>query len=797
MLRGLDIGKEFFLGLGTGWGKPLELEIPLTSKGTRTPEADEVASTESSTASTPVESKAPTSAPSESEYLAPMKKEKDDELDATKKTVDDAASIGGGLWLSYLFVMFYLAVAAGAVTHNDLFLENPVKLPFLNIELPLLAFFSLAPILFVIVHAYALVHLVMLTEKAKRLHRALHDPERNITRSARENLQWQLPSNIFIQFLSGPPDLRESAFGWLLWFIGWITLVIAPILLLLLIQIQFLPFHSTSITWTHRIALALDLVFIWWLWSKILSGKEGNGFSRSWLRHFSWAAALAASAAVVLFAGVVTTFPGEWQEDKLPGWRFLPALVEWEKPATERDATGNPRAASFKDWAVNAQRLTLHDWLFNEQADFVSRRRFPFSSTLVLPGLNIYDGLKIDDPAKAKWRDTLFFSRGRDLNGAIFDFATLPRVDFDSAELRGASFVGAQLQGALLTRTNLQGARLWSAKLQDAHLSNAHLSNASFDAAELQGAVLNFAELQGASLKRTHLQGALLQEAQLQAADLSQAELQGAFLLGAQLQGADLDGAKLQGAVLDYAQLQGGALSRSQLQGASFVGAQLQGALFEGAALKATDFSRAILWRTDGPLQNPSDVASVKLSDKPDRWAPLSREIDRRPWEYDETKLQPWTNVTYKRLRTLLESLAEGNLRDDALLRITRLDCRSSDATLAPCASSNATVVLNTWQQSLNATSVNSVEYQKQLADALKTFFCFDYVDATHVFHGLEISFPSSASRLGATGSDEPALIDFILSKDCFTSAALTDADRAQLLRSKQWIERERTTSEP
>ena len=45
--------------------------------------------------------------------------------------------------------------------------ENPVKLPFLNIELPLLAFF-LAPILFLIVHAYTLVHLVMLTDKAKR-----------------------------------------------------------------------------------------------------------------------------------------------------------------------------------------------------------------------------------------------------------------------------------------------------------------------------------------------------------------------------------------------------------------------------------------------------------------------------------------------------------------------------------------------------------------------------------------------------------------------------------------------------
>ena len=56
----------------------------------------------------------------------------------------------------------------GAVTHADLFLEKPVKLPFLNIELPLLAFFFLAPMLFRVVHAYTLVHLVMLTDKARR-----------------------------------------------------------------------------------------------------------------------------------------------------------------------------------------------------------------------------------------------------------------------------------------------------------------------------------------------------------------------------------------------------------------------------------------------------------------------------------------------------------------------------------------------------------------------------------------------------------------------------------------------------
>jgi hypothetical protein len=99
---------------------------------------------------------------------------KADDPEAIKQAVDDAATVSGALWFSYLFVLFYLAIAAGAVTDADLFLENPVKLPFLGVELPLVAFFVLAPILFLVVHAYLLVHLVMLTDKAKRFDEELH-----------------------------------------------------------------------------------------------------------------------------------------------------------------------------------------------------------------------------------------------------------------------------------------------------------------------------------------------------------------------------------------------------------------------------------------------------------------------------------------------------------------------------------------------------------------------------------------------------------------------------------------------
>ena len=63
------------------------------------------------------------------------------DLQALRDAVDQAATVSGALWISYIFVFLYLAISAGAVTHKDLFFENPVKLPFLNVELPLIAFF--------------------------------------------------------------------------------------------------------------------------------------------------------------------------------------------------------------------------------------------------------------------------------------------------------------------------------------------------------------------------------------------------------------------------------------------------------------------------------------------------------------------------------------------------------------------------------------------------------------------------------------------------------------------------------
>lgn len=171
---------------------------------------------------------------------------KADDLESLRGAVVDAASVGTGLWLSYLFALFYFAVAAGAVTHRNLLLEDPVKLPFLNVELPLTAFFILGPVVFLIFHGYVLLHLVMLAGKTGAFDKALSDQVADDNRRTR--LRRQLPSNVFVQFLAGPRDVRYGVVGVLLKAVAWISLVFAPIGLLGLFQLQFLPYHDPVIT---------------------------------------------------------------------------------------------------------------------------------------------------------------------------------------------------------------------------------------------------------------------------------------------------------------------------------------------------------------------------------------------------------------------------------------------------------------------------------------------------------------------------------------------------------------------
>ncbi|WP_172783161.1 MULTISPECIES: hypothetical protein [Bradyrhizobium] len=207
---------------------------------------------------------------------------KANDLDALRGAVVDAANVSAGLWLSYLFVLLYLAIAAGSVTHRDLLFEKSVKLPFLNVELPLVAFFIMGPALFLVVHAYVLLHFMLLADKAGAFHQQLRlqiDDD-----DIRASLRRQLPSNVFVQFVAGPPGVRSGGVGLMFRLIAQISLIVLPIGLLMLFQLQFLAYHSEQVTWWQRVAVVIDLALIWAIWPSINRGRIARLRLRNSLR---------------------------------------------------------------------------------------------------------------------------------------------------------------------------------------------------------------------------------------------------------------------------------------------------------------------------------------------------------------------------------------------------------------------------------------------------------------------------------------------------------------------------------
>src|SRR5439155_12236403 len=84
------------------------------------------------------------------------------DVEALERSLNDSATRVSTIWVSFLIFSLYLLTAAATVEHRQLVLAEPVKLPVLNIELPLWGFFFLAPVLFVIFHAYVLLQVLLL-----------------------------------------------------------------------------------------------------------------------------------------------------------------------------------------------------------------------------------------------------------------------------------------------------------------------------------------------------------------------------------------------------------------------------------------------------------------------------------------------------------------------------------------------------------------------------------------------------------------------------------------------------------
>lgn len=302
------------------------------------------------------------------------------DLTPFQEAVNESATRARGLWLGYISLVAYLFVSAGTVTHRDLLLESPVKLPLLDVDLPLLGFFTVAPILLLINHFYLLLQLMGLSRRVRKFNEAMATT--NLDPSRRFVERRKLDSFVMVQLLGGTTEDRKGLTSIYLKWIVDITLVIAPILLLLSLQISFLPYHHEAITWLHRCALIMDLALLWLFWPAIRLGR----WAPPTLDRSSVPALL--TAVTVSFSILFATFPGETVHQTRSLAQFDCIIgVKFETRDEEEDVGETTCANGYG---------TLSEGLFFDHVDqSTSSRRSLFSSTLVLPDKTLIDVTKL------------------------------------------------------------------------------------------------------------------------------------------------------------------------------------------------------------------------------------------------------------------------------------------------------------------------------------------------------------------------------------------------------------------
>lgn len=504
------------------------------------------------------------------------------DVDELQGSLNDAAGKASALWTTFVTLELYLMIAFGSVTHRNLFLESPVKLPLLNVDLPLVGFFIVAPTILVILHFYVFLQLLALAAKAQDYDALLKQAVP--VASDRQYMRHRLDSFLFLQFLAGPPKQKQGFNGFWLRLIAWITLVGLPVLILLQGQATFLPFHRSEVTWFQRGILVIDLIIIWHYWNNI---RVADDSFVPFIKNAVWVAIGALlSLCVAVFSIGVATFPGEWTDQHFPSARIVPTT--W--------------------WPVEADDWdSLHALLFAGASDEVTGQpRSLFSNRLVLTSQIFVDPDKID---KAVVGLSL---RGRDLTQAVLA----------GSDLRKADFTGALLDGAVLRAANLENANFGCAASQPSSFNCTSLRGADLTLAKLQGSFLAYVNLDGAILKSAHLQGANLGGASLVGAELQSADLRGAYLASAHLHGANLSSAQLQGALLVRTELQGAKISLTDVRGASLVNASV--------------------WHTYGvPMIDSAELDSIDAVAPP--WLDSTNPIPAKPDEQRKS-FDKWRN---------------------------------------------------------------------------------------------------------------------------------------------------------
>ncbi len=379
------------------------------------------------------------------------------------------------LWFGFLAFGAFVIVAAGSADYLSIFSERPVNLPVLNINLPLVGFFIVAPLLLTIFHVFFLVKLLLL----KEVHDNFEQQVAADIKSESDRLQIRKLTNtsIFLQVMrerSGNDRMMRV----LLWAIIVVTVLLLPLAGLVETQGMFLAYQSNAVAWWHRLLIAVDIAAMIFAISRFKAGA----FSA---RDLPWAGPLGIVFALAFFVSMfLLTIPLGPVDQRLTRLGLFVFQLEVGDHARK---CPDPILGRYINHVHLGDRTLIDDRLYEERAKLYEHRPlYKHPRTIIARGRRfVCADFNDADLRGANLRDSDF--RDGEFGGAHLDGA-----DLRGADMRGADFEDADLTGANVRRKGdnkkkqdrLKGAKFSNARLTGAKLSDARFENVNFDGAD-------------------------------------------------------------------------------------------------------------------------------------------------------------------------------------------------------------------------------------------------------------------------------------------------------------------------
>jgi len=222
-----------------------------------------------------------------------------------RRSVDDSAKQLRTSFIWFVTVSMYFAVLVGTTTHEQLFIGQSIKIPVVDVTLPIDAVYLVSPIIYAVV-------LVSMLVQADGLGQILKFLEAELVRLPRDRRRIEAMTTTDLAIVNLYLRTSDShVITFLTWSIFVISFFVIPLTIMLLFQLNFLPYKHPWLTYFHMSLVATTTVVAVYFWFRFSPALKLRGRG-AWLGNILLVVLPATGAVLVLTSALILVPERSW-----------------------------------------------------------------------------------------------------------------------------------------------------------------------------------------------------------------------------------------------------------------------------------------------------------------------------------------------------------------------------------------------------------------------------------------------------------------------------------------------------